>query len=335
MGCFLVKGKNQSQKVTPYTTDQSCVHTINSDSETAMKIQQGGLSDNYEIIKEVQNENNTKTWICNFVPQDTMRFVKRIKKQTNQPIEANCKEINQEVEIWRRIKHPNVIKCYEIFEDDASFYIATEYYEDSQILENLIEQRQFTEYECLSIIKQLLTVITVLHSKKIIHRSINPRNIILDKDGPVIKLTGFETSSILTGLILKTDKLRRFSQTLSLFTDKYTFSWYSAPEFDSKMYNEKCDEWSCGILLIALFTGKVLPFEDLHKEFNTSILSGLIELLKEQKIPKLAAELIRDLTQSDTFARMSAGVALTHPWIQQKKKLKPVIIISPSQEIQT
>ena len=78
------------------------------------------------------------------------------------------------------------------------------------------------------------------------HRDLKPENLLLDTSEPVdgkydIKVIDF-------GVSCKFDPNQDL--TLAIGT-----TYYVAPEVIQKQYNEKCDVWSCGVILYILLCG--------------------------------------------------------------------------------
>lgn len=105
----------------------------------------------------------------------------------------------------------------------------------------------FTSKEKFSIIKQLLDAIEISHSNEIIHRDINPNNVMLTEDGQV-KLLDFG--------ICKINDMINSATVYKLGTNAY-----SAPEVHQHSENatEKSDLYSLGALIYYLFTGEQPP----------------------------------------------------------------------------
>jgi calcium-dependent protein kinase len=88
-----------------------------------------------------------------------------------------------------------------------------------------------------------------MHSKNIAHRDLKPENILLEnnKDLSQIKVADFGTA-IQLGATKKEP-----------LTEKVGTLIYMAPEVFSGRYDEKCDIWSCGVMLYKLIS-KNFPF---------------------------------------------------------------------------
>lgn len=117
----------------------------------------------------------------------------------------------------------------------------------------------FSSKDKFSIIKQLLDAIEVSHSNGIIHRDINPNNIMLTEDNKV-KLIDFG--------ICKIKDMINPETVYRLGTNAY-----SAPEvhLHSENATEKSDLYSIGAVIYYLFTGKQPPLSsEFQNELNKS-----------------------------------------------------------------
>ncbi len=94
--------------------------------------------------------------------------------------------------------------------------------------------------------------------------------------------------------------------------------YYIAPEVLKRKYDEKCDVWSCGVILYILLSGQP-PFngED-EKEIISKVKEGKYEFDKEYflDISKDAKNLIELMLEYDTSKRISALEAVNHIWIK-------------------
>ena len=126
----------------------------------------------------------------------------------------------KEVEILKSISHPNIIKLYDVIEDDRSIHLVMEYANGGSLQQNLrIKSKKLDPKETKRIFKQIVDAVKYLHSINIYHRDIKLENILLDYRRNV-KLIDFGFS-----IIWKANhKLKMFCGT----------PWYMAPEIVSK-----------------------------------------------------------------------------------------------------
>jgi len=85
--------------------------------------------------------------------------------------------------------------------------------------------------------------VVYLHDLGVIHRDLKPENILLDEDSPnaVIKLGDF-------GSAINKNPENVAKEALGSLH-------YIAPEVLTNHYDEKCDLWSCGVILYAMLSG--------------------------------------------------------------------------------
>lgn len=90
-----------------------------------------------------------------------------------------------------------------------------------------------------------------------------------------------------------------------------------APEVIKKNYTEKCDLWSCGVILYVMLSGR-LPFTGFSKhDIAAKILAGKYDFDHPvwKEISTEAQDFISKLLVVDPSKRLSAKEALEHPWI--------------------
>ena len=86
----------------------------------------------------------------------------------------------------------------------------------------------------------------------------------------------------------------------------------------NKLYNEKCDVWSCGVIMYILLCGYP-PFKgNNHKEIFEKIKTGKFSFAANEwkNISKEAKYMIKKMLTFNPDERVSADVALNDQWIQ-------------------
>ena len=175
------------------------------------------------------------------------RAVKIIKKHKVRPEEKE--QMMMEVSILKTLDHPNIIKIFDMYEDQHFLYLVieyprlTRYCSGGELFDRIQKITAFTERQAAKYIKQLLSAVAYLHAKSIVHRDLKAENLLFenDTDEANLKLIDFGVScGILKG--------RKLKETLGT-------PYYMAPEVLLQNYDEKCDVWSCGIILYILLCG--------------------------------------------------------------------------------
>ena len=87
-----------------------------------------------------------------------------------------------------------------------------------------------------------------------------------------------------------------------------------APEVIAGKYNEKCDLWSCGIILYVLFKGEYPFTGNNQNELISNISNGYIDLSSPpfDTVSPEAKDLIQKMIKVDIKTRISASKALEH-----------------------
>src|SRR6266550_3097009 len=94
------------------------------------------------------------------------------------------KRFEQEARALVGLNHPNILTIYEIGEDHSTHYIASELIEGETLRQRLMQSR-IEVSEAVDIAIQVASALAAAHETGIVHRDINPGNIMLRPDGYV------------------------------------------------------------------------------------------------------------------------------------------------------
>jgi len=101
---------------------------------------------------------------------------------------------------------------------------------------------------------------------------------------------------------------------------KFGTSYYIAPEVLKLKYDEKCDVWSCGVILYIILSGHP-PFDgETDKAILEKVAKGKYNFDFEEwnYVSKEAKNLVTRMLDENPATRMTALEALNHPWIKEK-----------------
>ena len=230
------------------------------------------------------------------------RAMKIIKKSSVDQEERE--EMLKEVSILKSIDHPNIIKIYDLYEDDSFLYFVIEYCSGGELFDRIQKISTFSEKQAAKYIKQLLSAIAYLHNRNIVHRDLKAENLLFENESENanLKLIDFGVScEFLKGIKLK--------ETLGT-------PYYIAPEVLLQNYDEKCDIWSCGVILYILLCGYP-PFNgDDDNEILDCVKKGEFTFYDEdwEMISEGAKNLIRKMLTLNPKKRISAKEALADEW---------------------
>ena len=238
------------------------------------------------------------------------RAMKVISKNENCS-EEDDKEILNEINILRTLDHPNILKIFEFYSSKESYSIVTELCQGGELFQEIIDRGPFNETYSAYVMLQILSAINYCHGMKIVHRDLKPENILIverDSSGrPRVKIADFGTSKMFE----KGAVQRKLVGS----------SYYIAPEVLKKHYDEKCDIWSCGVIMYILLSGRPPFGGDSDKEIMDKVAKGEYDLESSpfDTLSSSGKDLINKLLIMDPKKRISAQEALSHPWFKENK----------------
>ncbi len=146
-------------------------------------------------------------------------------------------QLQTEVDILSQLDHPNVLKIFEIFDEDDCIYLVLELLAGGELFDRIVEKESYSEKEAAETIRPLVDALRYCHQLGIIHRDLKPENILYqtEEDSSIIKITDFG--------------LARFVQN-ELATTACGTPNYVAPEIiDGHGYGKEVDVWSIGVII--------------------------------------------------------------------------------------
>jgi PAS domain S-box-containing protein len=164
----------------------------------------------------------------------------------------------KEYELLRRVDSKYVITPIELIETGDSPILVTE--EPVGVpLNEYMASEEISIVEAVQIGYLIANAIDDLHSFNIVHKDINPANIIYDRNAPAIKIIDFGISTVLSPSHIESEANRALEGTLAYLSPEQTGRMNRSVDFRSDFY-------SLGVTLYQLLTGE-LPFQgDDHLE---------------------------------------------------------------------
>ena len=224
--------------------------------------------------------------------------------------------IKNEINVLKKIKHPNIVKLYDLKSDKEYIYIVMEYCNGGSLYNLLNNYKQqygkpFSEDIVRFFMKQILLGVECLHDHGIIHRDLKLENILL--------CYNTEEGVYSNNIFLSQIKIIDFNTCMQSGTYIETFMdpTFVYEDFDDIICDEKVDIWALGVLCYEMLTGE--------KPYKTN--KNTFYLKKDNiNIPKNisfeAQSFLFSMLQKDRYKRLSVKELLRKDFILNKTSPK-------------
>ena len=314
---FEYDGKKYMSIVIVYKTEKSYYFDNEEDfnkwfEKLNLAVQNKSLFDKYEVRQKIGK--GKFGLVKSGINKETHKQV-AIKIMAKKNMDKSDLELAKvEIDILKISQHPNIIKLYDIYENENYIYIIMEYCSGGDLLSYFeYYEYELKETKVCEIIHKLSMAIYFLHSYGIVHRDLKPENILMTDLTPEadIRLLDFGLSKI----IGNEEKC----------TEPYGTLSFVAPEvLQGKPYDKSVDLWSIGIITFLLLCG-YLPFDYKHSEREIARQTIQDPVPFESKIwnkysPE-ARTFVEGLLHKRPEKRYSIKEVLEHPWIKKMDKV--------------
>ncbi len=160
--------------------------------------------------------------------------------------ERHVKRFMREMQLTRKLSHPNIIRSFDMGVWEGLVYFTMEYVRGHTLKERL-ENGVIPYTEMLPILSQIADALSAMHKEEIIHRDLKPANILLCEDGTV-RIMDFGVA-------------RPSTSDLTAHNEVVGSSAYMAPEsWTGKDLTPAADLYSLGVTVYECLCGYV-PFD--------------------------------------------------------------------------
>ncbi|CAH8277096.1 unnamed protein product [Arabidopsis lyrata] len=171
-------------------------------------------------------------------------------------------QIKREISIMKIVRHPNIVRLYEVLASPSKIYIVLEFVTGGELFDRIVHNGRLEESESRKYFQQLVDAIAHCHCKGVYHRDLKPENLLLDTNGN-LKVSDFGLSALP-------------QQGVELLRTTCGTPNYVAPEvLSGHGYDgSAADIWSCGVILFVILAG-YLPFSEtdlpgLYRKINAA-----------------------------------------------------------------
>jgi len=216
-------------------------------------------------------------------------------------------DITREIDVMGQLKHPNVIKLFEIFDEPKKMMLVMELVTGGELFDRIVSKGSYTEADAAGVILSLCDALNYMHAKKIVHRDLKPENILYSttaEDSP-IKVADFGLARVISNK--------------EMMKTACGTPGYVAPEvLKNKGYDSGAvDMWSAGVILYILLCGFPPFYEEELPALFEQILHARYDFPSPwwDNISEDAKKLVEALLTIDPKQRATAEDVLQKKWI--------------------
>lgn len=234
----------------------------------------------------------------------------KLIRRGNIDTSVRMSKVEREIEVLRTLKHPNIVRLYDVIETDKYIGIILEYASGGELFDHILAHRYLKEKDAAKLFSQLISGVWYIHQKKIVHRDLKLENLLLDRQRNVI-ITDFGFAN-------------RFEHRADdLMQTSCGSPCYAAPELvisEGLYVGSAVDIWSCGVILYAMLAG-YLPFDDDPANPDGDNINLLYKYIVNTPLsfPDYVSAEARDLLSMmlvpDPTRRADLRSIMAHPWL--------------------
>lgn len=187
--------------------------------------------------------------------------IKTIRREVLQQDLALAR-FKREVQLARRVTHPNVCRVFDLFwhkrpegkSESTIFFVSMELLKGETLSERIRRAGRFTTEEALPLINQIASGLEAAHRAGIVHRDLNPGNVMLVPDREENQIRSVVTDF---GLAIRTGVEENKSVDLTAKQGIFGTLAYMAPEqIEGKEVTKLADIYALGLIIYEMVTGK-------------------------------------------------------------------------------
>ncbi|KAH0794823.1 CAMK family protein kinase [Histomonas meleagridis] len=266
---------------------------------------------NYLLVKKIGSGSFSKVYLS--IDRETQKTyaVKRIKLKTLIKTPDGVNQLDREINLMRNLEHKNILKLYDVFisKDRKVAFLVLEHADKGSIL-SLLRKGALTVNSIRSIMKQVASALSYMHSKGYVHQDIKPANVLMNSSGKAMLGDFGIGHSFKSAAMVMGSPAFQAPEALGTFDDEID----EIPQVEDQCPQVKEDIWALGVTLYQMLFQK-LPYtgENLYE---------IVENIREKAlvIPKVSfqvpEDLIRGMLQPDPHKRYTLDQVLAHPFIR-------------------
>ncbi|MFA9374685.1 MAG: serine/threonine-protein kinase PknK, partial [Poseidonibacter sp.] len=238
----------------------------------------------YKKIRKIQASNHIEWYLYQKIKSNEDIIIKSFKEINSE----NNEKLYNEYSLLKESIHSNIIKVYELVENNGKTHLVKEYFK-AQTLDDYLKNKTLNLESFFKISTQICKAISFLHNKNIIHKNLSLSSILID-DEENIKISDLTYSYCSSFCNINNIKV----------AEPEEFLEFKAPEQLQNLQNQidhRVDIYSLGVIFYYMLSGS-LPYSfDDYSSFSNTLLTKKTPLIKDinKDIPIVLSKIIEKM----------------------------------------
>lgn len=251
--------------------------------------------------------------------------------------------ILQEIQLMRRLKHPNIVQLLDFYESSEHCFLAMELLEGGELFEQIVKLTYFSEDLSRHVIVQVAEAIRFMHEEcGIVHRDIKPENLLFEEidiipsNNPVRRM--YDENKMDEGVFrpgiggggIGRVAIADFGLSKILWDDNTKTPCgtvgYAAPEIvRDEHYSKSVDMWALGCVLYTILCGFPPFYDESIQTLSEKVSRGQYTFLSPwwDEISDSAKDLVSHLLCVEVDKRYTIEQFFEHPWVRGEHARAP------------
>jgi calcium/calmodulin-dependent protein kinase I len=120
----------------------------------------------FSVVKQASNRATGETY--------AVKIVTKAKLTEEDEI-----ALKDEVQILQEMNHKNIIRLYDVFDEDDYYFLCTEVMKGGELFDRVVQKSYYNEKEARDVCVILFDALGYFHERKVAHRDLKPENLLL------------------------------------------------------------------------------------------------------------------------------------------------------------
>jgi tetratricopeptide (TPR) repeat protein/predicted Ser/Thr protein kinase len=282
------------------------------------------LGGRYQIISELGQGGFGTTFLAEdlHLPDNYRCVVKQLKPQATDPttLQAARRLFDTEAKVLHELgKHPQIPQLFAYFEENREFYLVQEFIPGEELSQEFKSGKKLSESETIALLREILEILEFVHQHQVIHRDVNPRNLIRRRaDGKLVLIDFGAVKQIGTTLVNSSGA----NYTVAIGTPGYRPSEQANgnPRLSSDIY-------AAGIIGIQALTG--CGSQELPTDANT----GEISWRKSVKVGSDLGNVLDKMVRYDFRQRYASAREALQAIAKLGASTSGTVVVAPARSV--